>query len=334
MHVAELAPWTPLGHKPGQSATTCKGAQAITGVGFKPDLIWAKSRSNAYDHLLVDVVRGGGFGLASNSTASETASGWVSSFNPDGFTYNVGGATPANANGATYVAWNWKESVSAGFDIVTYTGSLTTTGSVAINHNLGVAPKFVISKSRNPNGADNGNWNVQVPVMGADKFLFLNTTQALLDSVSTGGGSRPIPTSTQFYTTWNSGSNISGNNYVAYCFSEVAGYSKFGSYTGNGSTDGPFVFCGFRPRFIMTKRTDTSGFWWEMVDTAREPANPSDQTLYANVSDSEYTSSVYDKDLLSNGFKMRGTNGGHNASGGTYIFMAFAEHPFKNALAR
>jgi len=309
--------------------------RAITGLNFQPDLAAFKTRNVTDNFRWVDAVRGvDKFFLSNTADAETTDATMVSSFNSNGITFGTDTNDRVNWSAKTYAAFAWKESVSAGFDIVTYTGSLTTTGSVAINHNLGVAPKIVISKSRNPNGADNGNWNVQVPVMGADKFLFLNTTQALLDSVSTGGGSRPIPTSTQFYTTWNSGSNISGNNYVAYLFSEVAGYSKFGSYTGNGSTDGPFVYLGFRPRWVMVKRTDAGGFDWIMQDTSRAAYNASDSVLFADLSNAEVNAGGYTIDVVSNGFKLRNSGGQTNASGGTYIYAAFAENPFKNSLAR
>jgi len=316
-------------------ATTYTGtgsSLSVTNGGFQPDFTWIKSRSNAaYTHILQDSVRGVGNFLISASTGAEAANTqMVTSYNSNGFTVNVNGNV--NASAETYVGWQWKESVSAGFDIVTYTGSLTTTGSVAINHNLGVAPKFVISKSRNPNGADNGNWNVQVPVMGADKFLFLNTTQALLDSVSTGGGSRPIPTSTQFYTTWNSGSNISGNNYVAYLFAEVAGFSKFGSYTGNGSADGPFVYLGFRPRYVLIKNASDGTAHWIVNDSARGTYNQPANALYPNISNAEDTS--HPLDFYSNGFKPRSSAAHSNGSGNTIIYAAFAENPFKNSLAR
>jgi hypothetical protein len=124
--------------------------------------------------------------------------------------------------------------------------------------------------------------------------------------------------------------NTNTGTYVAYCWAEVPGFSKIGSYVGNGSADGPFVYTGFRPAFILTKDITTGSYWWEMVDSARSPLNPTDKTLYANVADSEYTSSGYNKDLLSNGFKIRGTSGAHNTSGSTYIYMAFAEKPFGN----
>jgi hypothetical protein len=171
-------------------------------------------------------------------------------------------------------------------------------------------------------------WYVYFKDLGAGKYMQLNLDVGA--SNDTGIWQNTAPTSTVF----SIGAGIHANNMLAYCFAEVPGYSKFGSYTGNGSSDGPFVFTGMRPAFIMTKRTDVSGLWWEMVDMDRSPTNVSNKTLYANVSDAEYTNAAYDKDLLSNGFKMRGTNGGQNASGGTYIFMAFAENPFKYSLAR
>jgi hypothetical protein len=283
--------------------------------------------------------------LQSNTTGAETTFGGnfgLLSFNSDGYT--MGNGSAVNLNGQTYVGWNWnaggttvtntsgsisaqvRANTTAGFSIVTYTG---TGVNATVGHGLGVAPSMIFVKTRNITQ----NWIVYNSVLGKNQLLYLNSTDSAItnsDYWGTGG-----VTSTVFGLKGGGFShNLASEPYVAYCFAPVAGYSAMGSYTGNGSTDGPFIYTGFRPRFIMTKRTDTSGFWWEMIDTSRAPINVSNNPLYANVADAEYTGSVYDKDLLSNGFKIRGTNGGQNASGGTYIYMAFAENPFKNALAR
>ena len=305
---------------------------SLTGVGFQPDFTWIKCRSvGTTAHNLYDSVRGATKYLQSHSTAAEgTLATSLKSFDTDGFT--VGSWSEANFSGRTFAAWNWKAggtgvantdgtisstvsaNQTAGFSIVTYAG-----GSGTVGHGLSQAPELIIEKKRDTTS----DWLVGFTVLdGSYDYMRLNTTAAKANAVVT------APASSVFTP------NIGANNAIAYCFHSVEGFSKFGSYTGNGSTDGPFVYTGFRPAFIITKRTDTSGYWWEMVDTAREPVNPSDQPLYANVTDAEYTSSVYDKDLLSNGFKIRGTNGGHNASGGTYIYMAFAENPFKYSNAR
>ena len=240
----------------------------------------------------------------------------------------------SNAN--SYVAWQWKESVTSGLDVVTYTGTLTGTAPpVAISHNLGVAPKLVISKALTPTGADTGGWFVWHASAGTGNFLRLNTTDQANTISGAGGGTMIAPTSSVFYTPWVAGANASGNTYVAYCFAEIAGFSKFGSYTGNGLADGPFVFCGFRPRFVMIKRTDSSG-GWNIIDTTIASYNLAQPLLQANTAATEVAQS--ELDLLSNGFKYRGSSSNvlfdHNISGGTYIFAAFAEVPSKYALAR
>jgi len=320
---------------------------AISGVGFQPDLVWLKNRNYGAgtNHVLIDAIRGASNGLASNLTNGVfPTTGNFSSINSDGFT--VDGTThDYNYTTDSFVAWNWKGNGSgvsntdgsitstvsanqdAGISIVKYTGNAVS--GATIGHGLGVAPKVIIQK---------GNAALNWPVWfydisyGTNNFIQLNLNNGTVTDSTF--WTSTAPTSTVFSVGNSTHTNSSSYFSIAYCFAEVEGFSKFGKYTGNGSTDGPFVYTGFRPAFIITKRTDTSGYWWELVDTARAPYNPSDQTLYANVSDAEYTSSVYDKDLLSNGFKIRGTNAGHNASGGTYIFMAFAEMPFKYSVGR
>ena len=325
-------------------AATSNGIYRVDGLDFRPDFTWIKNRDNVERHLLTDVVRGN-VGvtdkfLVTSDTSAEGAngvSGTTFSVTDTGYEFNETsiGVGELYFSGRSYVGWNWKRGVTPGLDIMTYTGSLTTTGSLAINHNLGVAPKLIISKSRNPNGADGGGWNVQVPVMGADKFLFLNTTQSLLDSVSTGGGPRPIPTSTQFYTTWNSGSNVSGNNYVAYLFAEIPGFSNFGKYYGTGSTEGAIIYTGFRPKFILVKAVSnsTTSTVWTIFDTQRSKYNASVSELYPNLTNSEGTDTD-GIDILSYGFRPKRNSEYANYVGWTYIYAAFAEHPFKNARAR
>ena len=210
---------------------------------------------------------------------------------------------------------------TAGFSVVTHTG---TGGVGTIGHGLGVAPAMFISKNR-VNGAT--NWHVYHQSVGNTKALFLNTTDAAITSVNYFNNTSP--TDTVF--TLASAINLA-NTYVTYCFAEVEGYSKFGSYTGNGSTDGPFAYLGFRPRFIMTKRTDAAGPHWVVLDSARDTYNPDTSALIPSLSDAESTG--YLVDFLSNGFKVKNTGTGTNTSGGTYIYMAFAENPFKNSLAR
>ena len=292
-------------------------SQSITGLRFQPDFVWIKGRSGATDHALYDAQRGVQKRLESNTTDAEaTSDNGVTAFNSDGF--SIGSLAQVNTNGATYVAWCWKESATAGFDIVTTT--MNASGSTTINHSLGVTPSFVITKNRNGTVA----WNVYSTVLGTNQYLQLNATIAAT-TLSDFWGS---PTSTQF--TFGSPFANTGT-YVAYLFAEVAGFSRFGSYTGNGSSDGPFVFCGFRPRWVMIKRTDSTQNW-QIFDTSRDTFNVSQNSLFPNLSNAE--TSGYAIDVLSNGFKIRETGTNSNASGGTYIFASFAENPFKNALAR
>jgi hypothetical protein len=298
-------------------------ARSVTGLGFQPDLVWVKGRSVAYSHLLTDSVRGVSKRLVSDSNAAEvTDTDTLTAFNSDGFSWGTG--IGGNQNAATYAAWQWKESASAGFDIVTYTG---TGANRTVSHSLGVAPSMIIFKRRN----STSNWPVYHVSNGNTAGVYLNGTNAKNTSVDFWNNTSP--TSTVFTLGAANEVNVNTSTNVAYCFSEVAGFSKFGSYTGNGSTDGPFVFCGFRPRFVMVKRTDAAENW-EIIDTARNAFNAADLPLYPNLSNAEAATSPAREDVLSNGFKLRTSNGGVNASGGTYIFAAFAEHPFKNSLAR
>jgi hypothetical protein len=317
----------------------------ITNSGsMQPDFVWAKRRSSAASHGLVDSVRGTGKTLFSNLTdAEDTGDSNLTAFNSNGFTAGSGGNF--NTSGQTYVGWQWRASnatavtntagsitstvsanTTAGFSVVTYTG---TGANATVGHGLGVAPSMVIYKRRS---ASDG-WAVYFSSIGAANNLVLQSTAAQQANGNVYWNST-APTSTVFTAGTDSAVNASTATYVAYCFAQVAGYSAFGSYTGNGSTDGPFIFTGFRPRFIMTKNITTGGYWWEMVDSARSPYNTSNVTLYANVSDSEYTSSTYNKDLVSNGFKIRGTSAAQNSSGDTFIYMAFCESPFKFSNAR
>ena len=321
-------------------------SQSVSGVGFQPDFVWLKARSNAQNHTLYDAVRGTTKYLISNATTAETTnSETLKTFDSDGF--SLGNAFP-NDSGYTYVAWNWKANGSAvtntsgsitsqvnagtsqGFSVVTYTG----TGSTAtVGHGLGVAPKMVIIKGRS-NTYDwvvfNANLN-----NGSSPFnyaVYLNQTVA---QGAYAGMNNTAPTSTVFSLGTNLGVNASSATYVAYCFSEVAGFSKFGSYTGNNSTDGPFVFCGFRPRFVLIKDTTTTGYW-VIYDSARDTYNVVNEYLQPQSSAAAF-STYAQIDLLSNGFKIRqsnATSGQNNVSGNTYIFAAFAESPFKNSLAR
>jgi len=294
-------------------------SNAVNGISFQPNLVWMKSRSNVNNNQLQDSVRGATNRVFSNaSDAQSTSATSLTSFNSNGFTVDVD--ANVNGSGVTFVAWQWKESASSGFDIVVQT--LATTGINTITHNLGVIPKMVLAKRTN--GVE--QWLVyQSSVTTQSQYLGLNTTAAVATSANLWGSS--AFTSSQIYF-----NGTSGNAYVFYIFADIAGFSKFGSYTGNGSTDGPFVYLGFRPRWIMYKRTDSTGSWC-ILDTSRNQYNLNNLYLFADLSNAE-TAAGGGIDILSNGFKLRINTPESNASGGTYIFAAFAENPFKNSLAR
>jgi hypothetical protein len=315
------------------------GTQSVTGVGFQPDWVWLKSRSVADSPILFDAVRGVTKRIMSNSTGIETTEAQeVQSFDSDGFT--VGNSDNANRSGATMVAWNWlgangtasntsgsitstvSANTTAGFSIVSY----TSTGSNAtIGHGLGVAPAMIIFKRRS---GDTENWVVYHKSLGATKSVILNGSDAQATSSARFQDTSPTPT---LFSVGTSGDVNGGSSpFIAYCFAEKQGFSKFGSYVGNGNADGTFVYTGFKPAFVIVKRTDSSSNGnWTMHDNKRSSSdgfNHVDKTLYPNQSYSEDTSTARGMDLLSNGFKFTGTDEG-NTSGATHIFMAFAEAP-------
>jgi hypothetical protein len=344
-------PESAAGRLPGNyfGVATYTGNGSTNSVGpfsFQPDLAWTKSRSGIGGHnILRDSVRGSTKRLISNGAFAELDDATYGTFTYNGL--GLGSNLNHNASGTTYVAWAWntggttvtnttgsisaqvRANPAAGFSIVTYTG--LTPWPQTIGHGLGVAPNMIIIKNRSRAAT---SWAVYHSSLGNTKGLLLDSTSSPV--TDSGFWNNTTPTSSLFTTGNGYGYfvNAATDNYVAYCFAEIAGYSKFSSYVGNGSADGPFVYTGFRPAFILTKDITTDSFWWEMVDSARSSYNPSNKTLYANAYDAEYTSSGYDKDLLSNGFKIRGTNDGQNTSGSTYIYAAFAESPFKYARAR
>ena len=328
------------------TGTNSTGNRTFSGLNFQPDFVWGKARSSAFNNQLYDSVRGTNKSLISNSTAAEdgtNVSGYISSFNSDGFATTTGSSDNWywNKLNDTYVVWNWKaggtavtntagtitSSVSAnttaGFSVVTYTG----TGSAGtVGHGLGVAPAMFITKQRSAVG-DFFTYHKSV---GATAGLFLNLTDAATTNTYF---NNTAPTSSVFSIGTASGLNANGVTAVTYCFAEVAGYSAFGSYTGNGSTDGTFVYTGFRPRFVLIKRTNAAE-GWEMFDSARDTYNPEINVLEANVSSAEISSSTAAIDFLSNGFKQRNTRSATNGTSDTYIYACFAENPFKYANAR
>jgi len=310
---------------------------AITGIGFQPDWVWFKSRSNTEHHKLYDAVRGVQKTLYSNlDNASYTDAQSLKSFGSDGYT--VGTESAINGNGQSIASWNWKANgqgssntdgsinttytsanTTSGFSISTYTG---TGSNATVGHGLGVVPNIVLVKSTS---ADQ-HWCMYNSNLGNTSRLLLNLTNAVETSRSEWNSTNP--TSSFFYVNNDDVVNGSSATYVAYCFAEKQGFSKFGRYTGNGSTNGSFIYTGFSPAIIIAKKTSGTGDWiiW---DNKRDGYNETLKRVYPNDSGAEENSATQGVDFLSNGFKLRGTNSNAwNASGGAYIFMAFAELPF------
>jgi len=309
--------------------------QSITGVGFQPDWVWLKKRNSTADHGLYDAVRGVTKQLYSNDAAAEaTNANSLTAFGTDGF--SIGTSSMINGNSDTFASWNWKANgagsantdgtinstvsanTTAGFSIVKYTG----TGSVAtVGHGLGAAPKMMLIRILE----DPNDWQVYHQSIGNTHKLNLNTTEGSSDQINRWNDTSP--TSSVFTLGTHSSVNASGPTYIAYCFAEKKGYSKFGSYTGNDNADGTFVYTGFKPAWVMTKYYSGSGHGWHMQDNKRDGFNYNNHRLFANTSGAEETS--VRMDLLSNGFKYRDNDG--NGNGFNYIYMAFAESPFVNS---
>jgi hypothetical protein len=338
------------------AATTYTGTGAtqtisnsVNGISFQPDWVWTKARSAAIAGLVYDSVRGATKYLQTNSTSAEgTGADSLTAFASNGFTVGADTSTTGvNQNTTTYVGWNWKAggtavsntsgsitsqvsaNTTAGFSVVTYTGNATA--GATIGHGLGVAPQMVIVKQRS--GVQ--DWVVYHVSVGNTGALFLQSTSAVATNILYWNNTTPSSS----VVTLGSGNGVNANaaTYVAYCFAPVAGYSAFGSYTGNGSTDGPFVYLGFRPRFVMFKDSTSAGAWM-IMDSSRETYNVEQNGLAPNNSNAESTySGTPQVDFLSNGFKIRANNANaywNNISGNTYIYAAFAEVPFKSALGR
>jgi len=310
--------------------------QSITGVGFQPDLVWTKERGGVCDHHIFDVIRGATYKINSASTeASSADANTLTAFTADGF--NVGTNACQNNSSDTFTSWNWKAgnsagssntdgsinttatsvNTTAGFSISKYTG----TGSAAtVGHGLGAVPKMIMVKKTS--GAE--SWGVYHNGIGNTHFLQLNTTGASSDNAVFWNDTDP--TSSVFTINTDAGVNGSGQTYIAYAFTDIIGFSKFGTYNGNGNANGTFIYTGFKPAWLMIKRTDSTDSWF-MYDNKRSSFNVVDDYLIANSSNAESTSASVNMDFLSNGVKIRNTDGGHNNSSGTYIYMAFAEAP-------
>jgi len=318
--------------------TGTAGGQTISGVGHQPDFIWVKQRGDAgYDHSLHDSVRGTLKKLKSNSSGAEiTTTDSITSTNSDGFVLGADTSGPSgnevNQDTKQYVAWNWlgangtasntdgsitstvSANTTSGFSIVSYTG---TGANATVGHGLGSALDFIIVKKRN--GA--ASWCTTGTANGWDQCLFLDTTD---QSGSYTFWQNTAPTSSVFSIDGSSAVNGSSDTFIAYCFAEKKGFSKFGSYTGNGNADGTFVYTGFKPAFVILKNTNAVQDW-SMKDNKRPGYNVTDDILYPNGNYAE--GSGGDIDILSNGFKARTTADNTNQSGSTFIYMAFAESP-------
>jgi hypothetical protein len=314
--------------------------QSVTGVGFKPDFVWIKGRSFADHHTLNDSVRGVNKQLYSNLTFGEgTAADCLTAFNTDGF--SVGLNVIVNQSASTFVAWNWLASntttsntsgtisstvsvnTTAGFSVVSFTGN--GSNDATIGHGLGTTPAMIITKNR----SDSVNWRVWHKDLTADNVLFLASTLGEIVPAGQGNGYiKTVGSSTYSVYQGNTdtnGVNGSGDGMITYCFANVKGYSKFGSYIGNGNANGTFVYTGFKPAFIMYKQISADGESWIMQDGARDLFNVTNKRLLANANNAEADEPI---DFLSNGFKCRTTGAFQNASGSKYIYMCFASNPF------
>ena len=313
----------------------------ITGLDFQPDLCWLKIRSAVDNHALFDSVRGVKKRIASNLTAAEiNRATALTSFNSDGFT--LGDNSETNAPSGTYASWNWKANgagssntagstattvsvnTTAGFSIVKWTG---TSGNTTIGHGLGVIPSVVIAKNTGGSGT---NWIVYHKDLSSGYYVKLNLTNA---QDNANAYFTADPTNSILSLTGNTAANSNGNNMIAYCFNDVQGYSKFGSYTGNGNADGTFVYTGFKPAWIMIKNASSSSEEWNIWDNKRNPFNVMTTRLVANITAADSVTSAGFFDFTSNGFKIRSTANGVNQSGNTLIYMAFAENPFVTSTA-
>jgi hypothetical protein len=309
--------------------------QSITGVGFQPDMIWVKQRNAVRNHVIEDAVRGTTKALYPNlGNAEENQATSITSFDSDGF--STGAFDDTNINTGTFVSWNWLASnttasntdgsitstvsanTTSGFSIVSYTG---TGANATVGHGLSSAPAMVIIRSRD----DVNNWRVGHNGL-TDWSYRINLESTGAEGVQADVFNSTAPTSSVFSVGTSGSTNGSGKAYISYCFAEKKGFSKFGSYTGNGSADGTFIYTGFKPAFIMFKDTGYASNWC-MFDNRRAGYNSKSDILAPNTSGAEDTSNTVFADFLSNGFKWRFTNADFNASGNNYIYMAFASEP-------
>jgi hypothetical protein len=309
----------------------------LSGMDFQADWVWVKRRNASAGHKTADVVRGFGASgkvLEPQSNAAEGTQDLIESFTSNGYVVGTD-SSDFNTSGGTYVTWNWlaggtgvsntngsitstvSANTTSGFSIVSWTG---TGATATVGHGLGVAPAMFILKDRD----DAYDWRVYFKVLGNTGAMILNSTTAFVTDSSYYNNT--TPSSTVFTLGNNAGTNGSGRDYIAYCFAEKKGFSKFGNYTGNGSTDGTFVYTGFKPAWVVAKRTSGTGSW-RMWDNKREGYNGDNAFLYANLTNAEESDGTL-VDFCSQGFKWRGSSADMNGSGSSYIYMAFAENPF------
>tara|TARA_R110001606_G_scaffold397908_1_gene575656 strand:- start:10 stop:1059 length:1050 start_codon:yes stop_codon:yes gene_type:complete len=315
--------------------------RTISGVGFQPDWSWIKNRSDTSGHRLLDAVRGATKELISNANNAEaTEAQSLQSWNSDGFV--LGTAAGVNANTNNFVSWNWKANgqgssntagtinstytsanTTSGFSIVSYTGN--GSAGATVGHGLGQTPACFITKRL----SGTSSWGMYHQSTGAGGFMELNSSNALQSN--TAYFNNTAPTSSVFSIGTDSINNTSGSTYIAYCFAEKTGFSKFGKYLGNGDANGSFIYTGFKPAMLIIKCSDTDGEHYHIHDTKRQTYNVDNRYLLVNTADAESTSSSYAIDILSNGFKARTTNNSTNGtaggSGRSYIYLAFAEAP-------
>jgi len=317
--------------------------QSITGVGFQPDFIWIKDRDTSQHHRLADVVRGVKKNLKSDQTDAENttnSTNGLQSFDSDGFTLTQDSSDHGyNANGSSQVSWNWladntsgssntdgsitstvSANTTSGFSIVSYTG---TGANATVGHGLGVAPKMVICKGRS--FSSSAHWLTYHEAMGNTSAMKLNLDTA--KETTSFYWNDTSPTSSTFSLGASTEANTSSATFIAYCFAEIKGFSKFNSYTGNGSSDGVFVYTGFKPAWVMIKKSSGVNEWG-IWDNKRSTFNVTNDIIYANLTNAEASNNANGLDFVSNGFKIRASGDLFNASGGTYIYMAFAENPF------
>ena len=300
------------------------GTQSITfdetDTNMQPDLVWIKNREHANHHVFFDAVRGTSKVFYGNLTNAEATVTGVTAFDSNGFT--LGNDSDTNRSSNSHIAWNWKESATAGFDMVGYTG---TGSSADVSHSLSAVPEVIFTRRRE----NTQDWFVYTTATGATDALFLNKTNA--EDTSQSNAYDALPTSSVINYGNDTGVNGSSNTYIAYLWRSVQGFSKFGQYIGNGADpDGPYVYLGFSPQLVIIKRTDSTDDW-KMHTKKVEVHNPLNQSVKINSNVAEATETDHEIDFLSNGFKLRENNSAFNADGGTYVYMAWAESPFVNS---